>query len=44
MSPRYAYSLHERAALGIFAADEDERRELLEVILSLALPVCHVTS
>lgn len=31
MTPRYVYSLRERAALAILAADEDERRELLDV-------------
>jgi hypothetical protein len=34
--PRYAYSLRERAALAILAADEDERRELLDVCEALA--------
>lgn len=29
MISRYAYSLHEQAALAILAADDDERRELL---------------
>ena len=36
MSPRYAFSWRERAALAILAADEDERRELLEVSEALA--------
>jgi hypothetical protein len=36
MIPRYAYSLHERAALGILGADEAGRRELLDVCEALA--------
>ncbi len=31
MIPRYAYSWREQAALTILAADEDDRRELLDV-------------
>lgn len=31
MIPRYAYSWRERAALAILAADDDERRELVDV-------------
>jgi hypothetical protein len=36
VTPRYAYSWRERAALAILAADEDERRELLAVCDDLA--------
>ena len=36
MTFRYAYSLRERAALAILAADEDERRELLAACDALA--------
>jgi hypothetical protein len=34
--PRYAYSWRERAGLAILAADEGERRELLDVCEALA--------
>jgi hypothetical protein len=33
---RYAYSWRERAALAILAADDDERRELLDLCEALA--------
>jgi hypothetical protein len=33
--PRYAYSWREAAALAILAADDDERRELLDVCAAL---------
>ena len=36
MNPRYIYSWRERAALAILGADEDERRELIEVCEALA--------
>lgn len=36
MNPRYAYSWREGAALAILAADDDERRELLDVCDALA--------
>jgi hypothetical protein len=36
MTPRYAYALHERAALAILAADDDERLELLDHCEALA--------
>ncbi len=36
MTPRYAYSLRERAALAILGADEDGRRELLDIFVVLA--------
>jgi hypothetical protein len=34
--PRYAYSWRERAALAILAADEDERRQLLDLCEALS--------
>ncbi len=36
MTTRYAYSLRERAALAIFAAEEDERLEVLDIFGALA--------
>lgn len=36
MIPRYAYSWREQAALTILAADDDERRELIDVCDALA--------